>query len=59
MSDLPMTPVWGIHKSVISIGTSPGVFVVSRDEGADLSENVSHDQGEIILLMFSFFSLAL
>lgn len=42
MSDLPMTPVWGIHESVIRSGTSPGVFVVSGDKGADAGENVSH-----------------
>lgn len=42
MSDLPMTPVWGIHESVIRSGTSPGVLVVSGDEGADAGENASH-----------------
>ncbi len=41
MSDLPMTPVWGKHGSVIKSGTSPGVFVKSGDESADASEKAS------------------
>lgn len=43
MSDLPMTPVWGIHESVIRYGTSQGVFVVSGDEAADAGENAVSD----------------
>lgn len=41
MSDLPMTPVQGILESLIRAGTSPGVFAVSGDEGADAGENTS------------------
>lgn len=46
MSDLPMTPVWGIHESVIRSGTSPGLFVVSRNEAADADENVPYGPEE-------------
>lgn len=46
MSDLPMTPVWGIHESVIRSGTSPGLFVVSGKEAADADENAPYSPGE-------------
>lgn len=40
MSDLPMTPVWGVHELVIRSGTSPGICVLSGDKGANTTGNL-------------------
>lgn len=52
-----MTPVWGIHESVIRSGTSPEVFVVSGDKNADTGENASGEKRSCFFYVCSIFNI--